>query len=91
VGGTSEVVVVVVGPVVVVVVVVVVVPPPPPHGTPLSLQFVGNAEPFTRKPKLVEAPAATLPLYSRWVNVWWLPLLVISLFKISLREDSLKK
>jgi hypothetical protein len=48
-------------------------PPPPAHEAPLILQLAGLPEPAMMKPKLVEAPAARLPLYSRLVAVTCVP------------------
>jgi hypothetical protein len=45
---------------------------------PLIRQFCGAPEPLPRKPNVTDAPGASAPLYSRLVNVWWLPLEVSS-------------
>src|SRR5689334_19824067 len=50
---------------------------PPPQGAPLSVQLTGEPEPEAMKPKVVLAPGARVPLYSRFLKVYRLPLLVI--------------
>ncbi|OLB67222.1 MAG: hypothetical protein AUI10_00585 [Actinobacteria bacterium 13_2_20CM_2_72_6] len=44
-------------------------PPPPPHDASLSVQFDGLPGPEPRKPKLTEAPGATVPFQDRFRNV----------------------
>src|SRR5262245_53722149 len=48
-------------------------PPPPAQLPPLILQLVGLPEPLTMNPKLVDAPTASVPLYSRFVAVTCVP------------------
>jgi hypothetical protein len=45
----------------------------PAQLAPLSLQPVGLPAPETRKPKLVDAPGARVPLYVRFVAVTCVP------------------
>src|SRR3954454_15074470 len=47
---------------------------PPPQSAPLTRQFSGAPGPAPRNPKVALAPGARLPLYSRLVNVWCVPL-----------------
>ncbi len=47
--------------------------PPPVQAAPLILQLLGLPAPATRNPKLVDAPEARVPLYSRLVAVTWVP------------------
>ena len=43
--------------------------PPPAHGLPLSLQYNGIPEPLATNPNVALAFGATVPLYSRFLNV----------------------